>query len=149
MNRGLSNLRFSADRVLERTGNFLLLACCDPVEKRECERAGGNLLCDGQRGRLGAGMTTPRRLQMDRGKVAPRCNALAGKRGLNAVAVNVARQADNVNKPADRAIGESKRRSFEPWNRSEQRVISFGGGLAQRKHFANAGKLRAAQSAGQ
>ena len=126
----------------------MLLHGGDAVEEGQCESAVRDGFGEGQASAGRVGVCSPSRLQMNGGEIAAGGDAPAGEGCADAFAVDVFRQADDVNEPADGAVGEGQWRQFEAGEVGEQGAVSLGCSAAQGEQFVNAGKLNAAQGAG-
>ena len=85
---------------------------------------------------------------MDRREVGCGGNSAVSEEGLDAGAVDGFGQADDVNEPADGAVGERQGGKCESGNAGEKDVVAFGGGAAEGKNFVDAAELDAAKGAG-
>ena len=98
------------DQLFKRIGDLLLLIRGDPVEERQREGAVSDGFGDGQRKGARAGVVAPCRLQMDGGEIASGGDAAGGEGCTNSIAIDVLREADNVDEPADGAAGKAEGR---------------------------------------
>jgi len=129
-------------------GDLLLLFRCDSIEEWNGEGAGSYGFGEGKVGCSRAGVRQPCRLQMDGGKVAAGGDAALGERFLDVFAICEEGKANDINKPADGAVGQGDGWEFEAGDGAQKTVIALGRGVAKGEDFADAGELNAAEGAG-
>ena len=85
---------------------------------------------------------------MDGSEVGGGGDSVICEDGLDARTVERFRKANDVDEPADAAVGDRERWEDEARNICEESVIVLGSGAAQSKDFVDAAELDTAEGAG-
>jgi len=129
--------------VVKGVGDVLLLVGGDAVEEWERESAAGYGFGEGK-AYCGAGMCLPGGLQMDGREVAAGGDALLSESFLDMITIYGLGEANDIDEPADYAVGKIEWGEFEARDGAEELVVVGCGGLAEGQYFVDAGKLNAA-----
>ena len=117
-----------------------MLAGANAVVERQGEHAAGDGFGDREPGRDGAGVGAPGGLQVDWGEIASGGYAAGCEHGLNAVAIDLQRKPNRINKPANCAGGECEGRMLEAGKADllEECMVTLGGRAAQGEDLCDA-----------